>query len=352
MKNKKLTKGIYFTDIHWGKKANSETHNEDCLHYIQWLCNSVTADPTIDYIAFLGDWHESRSALNIATLDYSYRGAKLLDDLGLPIFFVIGNHDLYHRHSREIHSVVPFNEFKNFTIVDQPTVIDQIDGGVLFSPFLFHHEYPVLSEYLKVPIWAGHFEFKGFVVTGYNITMPTGPDPSDFIGPTHIISGHFHKRQAQGQVVYIGNVFPMDFSDAGDNERGLMILNHSTNEMTFKNWEQCPKYIKTTLSDILDTSITIFPGARVKCVIDIPITFEESTFLRQKYIADYDLREFIMEESQQLTAVLENTEASVSLTDTQGLSSVNDLVMQMLGDINSEHINNQLLIDIYKNLKT
>ena len=102
MKNKKLKKAACMTDIHFGKKANSEEHNKDCLRFIDWFCDFVKADPEIDHIMFLGDWNENRSALNIATLNFSYQGAKKLNELGLPVFFIIGNHDMYHRYSREI----------------------------------------------------------------------------------------------------------------------------------------------------------------------------------------------------------------------------------------------------------
>ncbi|KKL89356.1 hypothetical protein LCGC14_1915530 [marine sediment metagenome] len=344
----KLKKGAYCTDIHFGKKANSQTHNEDCLNYLEWFCGNVESDPTIDYVAFLGDWNENRSALNIQTLNYSYKGAKMLNNLNLPIFFVIGNHDLYHRHTRDVHSVIPFVEFDNFILIDQPIIVETIHDTVLFCPYMFHDEYPDLKKYLHIPYWAGHFEFKGFVVTGYNVRMPTGPDPRDYKGPEHIVSGHFHKRQAHEQVVYIGNTFPMDFGDAGDNDRGMMVYDHVKKDMLFHNWEVCPKYIKTTLSDIIDKNVTMYPQSRVKCLVDIPVTFEESTYLRSKFVEKYDLREFQMEESPEIANALTETETSV---EPGKLESVNELVVKMLMDIDSEHINNKLLVDIYKELK-
>lgn len=345
----KLKKSALFTDIHWGKKANSEIHNQDCMNYIIWFCEQIKNDPEIDHIIFMGDWHENRSALNISTLKFSYLGAKTLDRLGLPVFFIIGNHDLYHRHSREIHSVLPFQELENFIIVDEPTINENIGNGILLSPYLFHNEYPNLEKYLQIPVWAGHFEFKGFVVTGSSVTMPTGPDPLDYKGPEIIFSGHFHKRQANDQIVYIGNTFPMDFGDAGDDERGMATYNHITKETNFINWEACPKYVKTTLSDIIEENVIIHPNSRVKCIVDIPVSFEETTYIRQKYTDDFTLREFILEESADLSNTLSNTESSVNTSD--NLASVNELVMQMLHEIESDHIDNKLLIDIYKSLK-
>lgn len=349
-KYKTLTKAASFTDIHFGKKANSDLHNEDCYNFIEWFCENVENDPSIDHIMFLGDWFENRSAINISTLKWAHRGAKRLSQLGLPIYFVVGNHDLYHRHTREVHSIINYSEFDNFNIIEEPTIVENIGDVALISPYLFHHEYPNLQRFLDIPTWWGHFEFKGFEVTGYGMRMPSGPEAKDYQGPKHIFSGHFHKRQAHEQIVYIGNTFPMDFGDAGDNERGMMTYDHSSDEVLFYNWEACPKYIKTTLSDILDKSATIHENARVKCVVDIEISYEESSHLKQKFQEDYNLREFVMEESPELVELLTGTKTNVDASDL-GIASVDDLVVQMLHDIESERIDNTMLVDIYKGLK-
>lgn len=349
---RQLKKAAVCTDAHWGAKANSYLHNEDCLRYFDWFCEQVKNDPEIDHINFLGDWFENRSALNVATLNYAYEGAKKLSDLGLPIYFLVGNHDLYHRHTRALYSVIPYKEFPNFNVIDSPTVIPEVgDGGALYVPYLFNDEYPLLSKYLKMKTWWGHFEFKGFIVTGYNITMPTGPDPKDFEGPEHIFSGHFHKRQQQGHVTYIGNIFPTTFGDAGDTNRGMMTYDHEDKTIKFINWKDCPKYIKTKLTDIFDETVKIYPESRVKCMVDIPISFEESTYLRQKFMDDFKLREFTMEESKEISAALTDTQTTVN-TDDIKLDSVDDLVIQMLTDIDSEHIDNQLLIEQYQRIRT
>jgi len=342
-----LSKGAYFTDLHVGAKSNSQQHNEDCVNYIDWFCANVKADPEIDYICFVGDWHEVRSAINVFTLKYSYEIATKINDLDLPVYFIIGNHDLYHRNNRDIYSVVPFNEFKNFNIIDKPTVIENIGDGVLMCPFLFHEEYTKLSQYNKIPFWVGHFEFKGFVVTGYNITMKTGPDHTDFDGPENIISGHFHKRQTSGNVTYIGNTFPTNFSDAGDVERGMMIFNHTNKDMKFLDWEDCPKYITGTLSDIIAEKIKLYPNSRVRCVADIPITYEESLELKKTFIEGYDLREFAIEESSEIQEALTETETTIN---ERNLGTVDEMVVEMLNDIESEHIDNDLLSEIYQNL--
>jgi DNA repair exonuclease SbcCD nuclease subunit len=349
---KTLKRGAFCTDIHFGKKANSQQHNEDCLRFITWFCDQVKKDGKFDYVAFLGDWNENRSALNISTLNYSYQGAKKLDDLGLPVFFVIGNHDLYHRNSREVHSIVHFNEFENFVVIDQPRIIDEIEGKMLFSPYIFPEEYPDLAKYLKLPFWAGHFEFKGFEVTGSGLRMPTGPEAKDFVGPKHIISGHFHKRQQDANIIYMGNAFPMDFNDSGDSHRGMMKYDHIAQTYDFIDWPECPKYLKTELSSILNKSVNIEFDSRVKVLVDIPISFEESNYVRKTFIDQYKLREMTLEESPDIQQVITETDTTGVLAAADKLSSIDDLVHLMLKEITSDHIDPSKLIDIYRNLKT
>lgn len=351
----KLKRGAFFTDIHFGKKANSQLHNEDCIKYLKWFSEQVK-QYQCDYVGFLGDWNENRSALNIHTLNYAHTGARILNDIGVPVYFVIGNHDLYYRNSREIHSVIHHAVFENITLIEQPTIIKEIKGDVLFCPYLFHEEYPSLMQYLTVPFWAGHFEFRDFVITGYDITMPTGPDAADFKGPKYIASGHFHKRQSKPNlnVVYIGNTFPMDFGDAGDTDRGMMIYDHDKDKMGFIDWPDCPHYVKTKLSCLIDEEISLdnilTPNSRVNCIIDVPLEFEEVNVLKQQLIKEFSLRDLNFEESPEIRKALTETDSAIDW-ETTSLQGVDECVHIMLDTIDTEHYDKNLLIELYKQLR-
>lgn len=346
---KKLNTAIVFTDLHVGAKSNSELHNQDCLNYIEWFCEEAIKQKA-DHVMFLGDWYENRAAVNVSTLTFSYKCAKKLNELGLPVFFIIGNHDLYHRHNRELYSTITFHEFSNFHMITEPTIISEIETSPLLCPYLFHHEYDQLVKYDSVPTWWGHFEFKGFVITGHNVVMANGPDHTLFTGPTYIFSGHFHKRQQDKNVVYIGNAFPTNFSDADDHQRGLLVYNHTTQSIVFKDWGDCPKYTKVKLSEVLDNKVTIYPNSRVKCVVDLPINFEESSILKQTLTEQYKLRECSMDESLEVSNAITNTDISnIEILD-NSLCTVDELVLQMLNEIDTDHIDNTLLVAQYLRL--
>lgn len=343
---KKLTKSANITDLHFGAKNSSEAHNQDILDFLTWFCSHVKKDKSIDHIVMLGDWHEVRANISISTLNYSYQGAKMLNDLGMPVFFLLGNHDLHHRHNREVYSTVTFNEFDNFRVISEPTVVSEISNGALMCPFLFHDEYAALAQYTDIPIWYGHFEFKDFVVTGTHVKMQHGPDASVFANQKRIFSGHFHKRQTIGNVTYIGNIFPTSFADANDTKRGFMVYDYEDDFAKFYDWKDCPKYTKVKLSEFIDGKLTIDDKTRLKCVVDIPITFEESLVIKEAIVTRHNPVDLVLEESMDADDAL--SQDAIELDD---ISGVDELVAEMIKSIESKNINSDLLLSIYKELE-
>lgn len=350
MTYKTFKKAAMFTDIHFGRKNNSDLHNRDCVRFIEWFCQRVKEDPEIDCVFFLGDWHEHRSAINGSTLTYSYSGAKLLSELGIPVFWVIGNHDLYNRNNRNIFTTNPFESLPNFTLVNEAPLVLEKNDTVIF-PYLFEAEYhSLLPTYAaKHSVVMGHFEFKGFVVTGESKVMEHGPEHTNFSGPKRIFSGHFHKRQVKDNVAYIGNAFPGDFGDANDFERGMATYVWETDKLEFFDWAECPKYVSALLSQIMeDPKGVLIPDSRVKCEVDIDLTYEESTTLKEKFTKKYKLREFTMQEANDHAELLENTDFDLTGFETE---STTNIVKEMLRQVKGDKIDPVKLVQIYEESK-
>ena len=345
MSNKKFNKCAMFTDIHYGRKQDSMLHLKDCGRFIDWFCDNVKSDPEIDSIFFLGDWHEHRSSVNGMTLHHSYIGAKKLNELGLPVFFISGNHDMFHRNKRDVVTTNPFESLENFILVNgDPLVLPEND--VVIFPYLFEEEYhSLIPSYTKHSVFFGHFSFKGFILTGESRVNEHGPDHSVLSNQKRIFSGHFHKRQLKDNVVYIGNAFPGDFGDANDFERGMATYKFGTDELEFTDWVDCPKYIRADLSEILENPKAVLKlDSRVKSLVDIDMTFEESTELKERLIKKYKLRELTLEEPHDLKAVLEDTEFNL---DGFEMESTSTIVKEMLRQIKGDNINAEKLVTIY-----
>jgi len=346
-----LKKAALITDIHFGRKNNSEEHNNDCLNFIKWFCGQVKSDPTIDHVYFLGDWHEHRSAINGLTLKYSNEGAKLLNSLNIPVYFHVGNHDCYRRSDRSVFTTEIFEHLSNFILIDEIKKCDDIYGSVLMIPYLFHEEYPKLLEYQDVPVAIGHLELNGFILTGDHTVMKHGPNHKDFFKKQkRVFSGHFHKRQTKDNVTYIGNTFPMDFSDANDAERGMAIYDFINDNIEYKFWPDSPLYIRCNLSDILDEDNEVLKNnARVKCIVDVDISYNESIELRESLTKQFNLKElFLIEDDSDLKNSLENTHVDENIQSENDQQTTNELIENLLSKIENNNIDNDMLIKIYK----
>jgi DNA repair exonuclease SbcCD nuclease subunit len=349
---KTLKKGAMFTDIHFGAHNNSEQHNKDCINFINWFIDNVKNDPEIDHILFLGDYFEHRSAISGLTLSYAYQGASLLNDVGLPVYFITGNHDYFYRNTRDVHNTVMFDALNNFKVVNDITVMEELgERGAVITPFLFEHEFPDLLKYIEYPVVFGHLEFKDFVITGDSIVKEHGPDHKQFKNFKRIFSGHYHKRQEKDNVIYIGNTFPTSFADANDNERGMTVYTYKTNKVEYFNWPDAPMYIRCKLSALMASPKTILKeNGTVNCFVDIELSYEESLELKSSFIKKYKLREFTLDEgfdpsiSQDETEVVEDEEETVS----QGLD---EYIETKLKTVSAKNIDNNRLIKMYKGLQ-
>lgn len=342
-----ITKLAMMTDIHIGARNNSVQHNEDCLNFIDWFIEKVKEEKP-SHIAFLGDFFENRNQINVKTLNYASQVCRKLDSLGIPIIFIVGNHDLYHRQDRTIYSTDIFADFKNFLMVNEPM---RLSRDFFVAPFLFRSEYPDMVADINASKYVlGHFEFRNFVVTGATRLMDHGPDADDFAGPKYIFSGHFHKRQANKNIIYIGNTFPTNFGDAGDTERGCCIFDVENEDVYFHDWEQAPLFFKTRLTQVLGGDDQFPARARVRCVLDIDIGYSEVQQLRDEMIKGMNLREFSVEEDMLMRKemIAEGLELETELD----LTSLDNTVRQLIseGVSASPTIDPMMLIKLYEEL--
>ena len=343
-----ITKALLMTDAHYGARNNSDQHNQDNGRYIDWFIDHCKKEKA-SHVFFLGDWFENRNQVSVKTLNYSLQDARKLNALGIPIIFIIGNHDLYLRNSRDIFSTNVFADLENFVIVSEPMYLGN-DKKYLVSPYLFKDEYPQLAAAINAATYVfGHFEFRDFVVTGADRRMEHGPDADAFSGPKYIFSGHFHKRQANKNIIYIGNIFPTNYGDAGDAERGLAILD-SDDDVSFLDWEDAPLYFKMRLSQILSEGTEFPKGSRVRCIMDVDVAYSEVQELREEMMRTYELREFTVEIDN--AARQEMVSDGMEIDSEISLATLDNTVRQLIGEgvTSSANIDPNMLIELYDSL--
>jgi len=331
-------KAAVFTDIHYGLKSNSLQHNTDCINFVDWFIEKAKEEKC-ETCLFLGDWNHHRASINLQTLQFGLRSLEKLSANFDHIYFIPGNHDLYYRDKRDIHSVEWAKHLPNVTIVN-----DWFQAGdVVIAPWLVGNDYKKLAKLSGKYLFA-HLELPHFYMNAM-VTMPDHGEINDnHVGNFEkVFSGHFHKRQARKNIWYIGNAFPHNYADAGDDQRGMMVLEWGQ-EPEFHSWPNQPMFRVYKLSDILENPKgLLLPNSHVRVHLDIDISYEEANFIRETLIPEHKLREMAL-----IPIKLEHIEQQNS--DGLKFESVGQIVISGINSIESEGFDKRLLLEIYNNL--
>lgn len=330
---------ICFSDIHFGLRHNSKDHNSDCLDFIDWMIDEAIARNCKTCI-FLGDWHHHRSNINILTLDYTMQALRKLNNYFDKTYIMVGNHDLFYREKRDIHSMIVGSEFPNIVLVDRPIEID----NVALIPWLVEEEWKVVSN-MKARYLFGHLELPGFKMNA-QVEMPDHGELNSqhFQNQELVFSGHFHKRQTKGKISYIGNPFGHNFSDVWDFERGAMYLEWG-GQPEYIDYDNGPRFINIALSSLLaNPEIYLKPKTYLQVILDIDISYEEATFLRETFVEQYDVREFKLIRNQE-------DELAKEYDGDITFQTVDEIVTEQLANIDEgSSFDSAMLIAIYDRL--
>ena len=332
-------KAAVFTDIHFGLKSNSLQHNTDCANFVEWFIATAKAEGC-ETCFFLGDYNHHRATINIQTLNFGLRSLERLSQSFEKVYFIAGNHDLFFRDKRDVHSIEWAKHLPNVTVIDQ--WFEQDD--VVIAPWLVGDDWRQL-EHKRGKYLFGHFELPHFILNAM-IEMPDhGELQTNHITQfDYVFSGHFHKRQQKGNVIYIGNAFPHNFSDVGDDARGMMILEWDK-KPEFRTWAEAPKFRVYSLSQVLeDPEKYLLPDSYVKINLDIDISFEESAFIRESLVPQYKLREMTLIP---MKVDLETDSTDYSNTE---FESVDAIIQTQIDSLLEGSYDKKLLLDIYRSI--
>ena len=327
-----------FTDIHFGLKSGSRTHNQDCEDFITWFCETAKKEGCETAI-FLGDWHHNRSTTDVSTMNYTVSNLERLNNSFEKVYLIMGNHDEFYKDKREIHSLEFARLFPKIHVVNKTLN----EGDVTIMPWLIADEWKKVPE-LKSKYIFGHLELPSFYMNAM-VQMPDHGQlqSTHFVHQDYVFSGHFHKRQQAGNIIYIGNAFPHNYADAGDDERGMMILEWG-GKPEFKAWPAQPTFRTFKLSQIIDKPDELLRDKmHCRVTIDLPISFEEANFIKETFMPQYNLRELMLIPEK---VEVESNAAPIDIE----FESVDTIVMNQINAIESDTYDKSLLLNIYNDL--
>lgn len=332
-----FNKAACFTDIHFGNKNNNKQFNQDCTDFVDWfISNSEDCETCI----FLGDWHHHRASVNVSTLNVSVDNVKKLSKNFERVYMIMGNHDLFYREKRELNSLPYADLFDNVTIVEDILV----EKDVALVPWLVGNEWTKLEK-IKAKYMFGHFELPYFKMNAM-VEMPDhgGLNTTHLSSPDYVFSGHFHKRQEQGNIHYLGSPFPHNYADAWDDERGMMKISWG-GEPEYIDFDG-PRYRTVPLSRLIDEADTILNDKTYcRAVLDVNITYEEASFIKETFAEQYNLRDITLIPNKKE----EHSQDWQTIDDIE-VENVDQIVYNSLNAVDSDMIDKKLLVDIYNSL--
>jgi len=333
-------KAAVFSDLHAGLKTNSPIHNQDCIEFLKWFVEQAKEN-NCDCCLFLGDYFHNRNNTNLVTMNYGLQGLRILSEAFERVIMIPGNHDLYFRDQRTISSIAWAEHIPHIQILNEITYID----NTVFVPWLVGDEHRQLFK-KPADYMFGHFELPTFLMNAL-VEMPEVGEirAEQFKDFGHVFTGHFHMRQTKNNITYIGNAFPHNFSDAGDDNRGMMILEWG-GQPKFIAWPDAPKYRAVNISSLVQDPQSFLPKrGYIKIILDTNVSYEEAIYLKENLVEEFELRELSL-----IPAKTDLHAEDLAPNSNVKFQSVDSIVTGQLVELSSEFYDSTMLLDIYRGL--
>lgn len=159
-------------------------------------------------VIWLGDFLDTKEVIRGKCLNLLFKRISMSK---LEHIILIGNHDYFNLECEQ-HSLEVFEGLDNVLIVDEPK---EIFPNVHAIPYIHDTEElkKVLKKLPKDSILFGHLEVKGFDY-GNGHLCESGITAQALKKFKRVISGHFHKFQEKGNLIYLGTPFSHSFGES------------------------------------------------------------------------------------------------------------------------------------------
>jgi DNA repair exonuclease SbcCD nuclease subunit len=210
------------------------------LKYLKWVEQLVVTEQP-DFVVNLGDTFHDHAMLRAEIksefrdhVDYVISKTKLR-----RYFYVLGNHDFYRKDDSKYHALKDWaGTDDGLVVVDSPSSYSSPNPtDITFVPYLPDHtKFPKDTKRIV-------FAHQTFVGADYGNQRPEIGVVSEDVSSEVIISGHIHKPQTFGKVIYVGSAYSQNLDDL-DQIKHVLIFDTETYEKRFvtvplPSWLKC-----------------------------------------------------------------------------------------------------------------
>ncbi|EOK1777128.1 metallophosphoesterase [Shigella sonnei] len=220
-------------DWHLGVKADDEWVQSIQLDGIKQAIEYSKKNGITTWIQY-GDIFDVRKAITHKTMEFAREIVQMLDDAGITLHTVVGNHDMHFKNTLTPNaSTELLSKYPNVKVYDKPTTVD-FDGCLIdLIPWMCEENTGEILEHIKTSsasFCVGHWELNGFYF--YKGMKSHGLEPDFLKTYKEVWSGHFHTISEAANVKYIGTPWTLTAGDEND-PRGFWMFDTETERMEF-----------------------------------------------------------------------------------------------------------------------
>jgi DNA repair exonuclease SbcCD nuclease subunit len=230
-------KMILLGDLHLGARNGSSHFSTYFNKFFTDVLFPYMKKNKITHIIQLGDLFDNRTNLSYkafhACKDIWF---KQMGEHGFTMEVLIGNHDTTYRHTLEINSPeLLLGEYKHIDVITSATQKNYDGMNIDIIPWLCDENMDSSMKFMqradRGEYCVGHFEISGFQMQR-GVDSHGGISPNVFDGYAQVISGHYHTKSSNGNILYTGIPYEITWSDYAD-PKGFYVLDTKTKKNTF-----------------------------------------------------------------------------------------------------------------------
>jgi DNA repair exonuclease SbcCD nuclease subunit len=222
------------SDTHWGARGDSQLFLDYFTEFFQDTFFPYLDENNIKTVLHAGDLMDRRKFVNFNVLNHVREHfIQPLKDRDVELHCILGNHDVYYRNTNKINSMRELF-YSDFHIYENPTTLEFDGLRIAMLPWVNKENTEEFMKYIQnvnAPILMGHLELDGYEVLR-GVKHRGGMSPDMFKRFEKVLSGHFHCKQSQGNIHYLGTQYEITFSDHGE-PKGFHVLDTETREIEY-----------------------------------------------------------------------------------------------------------------------
>ena len=227
---------VILGDTHFGARGDSLDFHKYFEKFYDKVFFPYLKEHDISVVFQLGDLFDRRKYINFNSLylcrQYFFDRCQ---ESGIKLHTLLGNHDIAFKNTLEVNSTsLLLNEYENVRYYDDFETVEFDGVTVDVLPWICEENQDEIFEKMKASksqICFGHLELSGFEMER-GLVCDHGLDKNFFSKYDVVLTGHFHHKSQDGNIVYTGVPYEMTWSDYND-PKGFHVFDTETRELEF-----------------------------------------------------------------------------------------------------------------------